>query len=60
MPAISWAGDTDLAPHLMAMLAGGPIDVVVTWGAAVPFAPGTDRKALTRQIEAEVRALARE
>jgi len=60
MPAISWAGDLDLMPHLMAILAGGPIDVVLSWGEALPFDAGTDRKALTRELETVVRRLVAE
>jgi 1-acyl-sn-glycerol-3-phosphate acyltransferase len=57
MPAISWAGDLDLAPHLLGILAGGPIDVVVSWGEPSIFERNTDRKALTKALEAQVRAL---
>ena len=59
MPRIAWTGDMDLAPHLAAILAGGPIDVVVSLGEAVPAAADVDRKALTRQMETAVRSLRR-
>jgi lyso-ornithine lipid O-acyltransferase len=59
MPAIAWTGDMDLAPHLMAILAGGPIDVRLAWGEAIPSTAATDRKALTRALEEAVRGLAR-
>lgn len=59
MPKIAWIGDMDLAPHLMAILAGGPIDVVVGWGEAVDVTAGTDRKALARAMERAVRHLVR-
>ena len=58
MPAISWAGDLDLVPHLLGILAGGPIDVVISWGEASAFDRDTDRKVLARSMEAQVRALA--
>ena len=57
MPDISWAGDEDLAPHLVGVLSGGPIDVVLSWGEAVPYETGTDRKALARHLEDEVRRM---
>ncbi|MDQ0395610.1 lysophospholipid acyltransferase family protein [Labrys monachus] len=58
MSEIAWIGDTDLGPHLLGILAGAPIDVVVQWGEALPYRPGTDRKALARELEATVRRLA--
>jgi lyso-ornithine lipid O-acyltransferase len=60
MPEIAWTGDMDLAPHLMAILAGGPIDVVVAWGEPIPFTAETDRKTLARALEASVRRLVRQ
>ena len=55
-PEIAWYGDMDLAPHLAAFVAGGPIDVHVVWGAPIAFEAGTDRKAVTAMAEASVRA----
>jgi lyso-ornithine lipid O-acyltransferase len=55
-PAIAWYGDMDLLPHLHALLRGGPIDVVVTWGEPIPFDASTDRKRATALAEAAVRA----
>lgn len=57
MPALSWIGDMDLAPHLIGVLAGGPVDVVVSWGEAVPYGETTDRKALARRLEGEARRM---
>jgi 1-acyl-sn-glycerol-3-phosphate acyltransferase len=54
---ISWIGDMDLAPHLVATLSGGPLDVVVQWGEALAFEAGTDRKVLAQRLENEVRRL---
>lgn len=59
-PAIAWHGDMELAPHLKGILAGGPIDVQLTWGTPIPFDAGTDRKRATRRAEEEVRAKVRE
>ncbi|CAM5773800.1 1-acyl-sn-glycerol-3-phosphate acyltransferase [Labrys miyagiensis] len=59
MQEVAWIGDVDLAPHLMGVLSGPPIDVVVSWGEALPYGTDTDRKVLTRRLENEVRALAR-
>jgi lyso-ornithine lipid O-acyltransferase len=59
MNDIAWIGDVDLAPHLLAVLSGPPIDVVVNWGDKLSYDAATDRKALTRQLESEVRLLVR-
>ncbi len=55
---LAWCGDMDLAPHLMGVLAMGAIDVTVTFGAAVALDAATDRKALARRLEDEVRGMA--
>ena len=60
MPKIAWTGDMDLAPHLMAVLAGAPIDVVIAWGEPVDVTAQTDRKALARAMEASVRRMVRQ
>jgi 1-acyl-sn-glycerol-3-phosphate acyltransferase len=57
LPGIAWTGDMDLAPHLFDVLAGGPIDVVLSWGEPIAVDPSGDRKALTRRIESAVRAM---
>jgi lyso-ornithine lipid O-acyltransferase len=57
MPEIAWTGDMELAPHLAGIVGGGPIDVVVSWGEAMPVDAGTDRKTLARKLEATVRRL---
>ncbi len=60
MPEIAWTGDMDLAPHLMAILAGGPIVVVVAWGEPFTFTVETDRKALARALDGRGRRLVRQ
>ncbi|MDJ0930885.1 lysophospholipid acyltransferase family protein [Breoghania sp.] len=54
-PLIAWYGDMDLAPHLWRLLKKGAVDVEVIWGEPVAVAPGSDRKALARQLEEAVR-----
>jgi lyso-ornithine lipid O-acyltransferase len=54
-PAVSWYGDMDLGPHAWTLLQGGPIDVSIRIGAPLPAAAQSDRKALTRAAEAELR-----
>ncbi len=55
-PEIAWYGDMDLGPHLALFFEKGPIDVHVAWGQPIAFEAGTDRKAVTAQAEAAVRA----
>ncbi|MBX6424403.1 MAG: 1-acyl-sn-glycerol-3-phosphate acyltransferase [Variibacter sp.] len=56
-PHVAWYGAMDLLPHLANILRRGAVDVVVSWGEPTRIAPGTDRKALTRALETEVRRL---
>jgi lyso-ornithine lipid O-acyltransferase len=56
-PHVAWYGDMELAGHLWAVFAEGALDVVVTWGKPVLVTAQTDRKALTRQLEDEVRRM---
>lgn len=55
-PAIAWYGDMDLLPHLAAIMAGPPLDAVLSWGEPVAFDTGTDRKAVTRQLQSEIQS----
>lgn len=54
-PYAAWVGDEELAPHLWNVLKEGAIDVEVIFGEPVEFRPGTDRKAVAREIERSVR-----
>jgi lyso-ornithine lipid O-acyltransferase len=54
---IAWIGDIDLAPHFFGVLAGGPVDVEVSFGDIIPYGPQTDRKQAAREIEAAVRGM---
>lgn len=54
-PLIAWYGDMDLAPHLWTILREGAVDVEVVWGEPVAIVTDTDRKALARGLEANVR-----
>lgn len=55
-PAIAWYGDMELAPHAVAFVRGGVLDVTVTWAAPIPFGPGHDRKKAAAAAEIAVRA----
>lgn len=53
----AWPGDVALGPHLMTILKEGAVDVDVVLGAPIAFGPGSDRKAVTRSLRAEIAAL---
>lgn len=57
LPLIAWYGDMDLLPHLADFLCLGDVTAQVSFGAPRRVAPESDRKALTRSLENEVRAL---
>jgi lyso-ornithine lipid O-acyltransferase len=54
-PFIAWYGDMDLVPHLMDFFTLASVDVSITLGEPHDITPESDRKALTRLLEAEVR-----
>jgi 1-acyl-sn-glycerol-3-phosphate acyltransferase len=54
---VAWYGDVELIPHLIHVLAAGAIDVTVSWGDAVAYGIGADRKAITRDSEKSVRRM---
>lgn len=56
-PHVAWYGDMELPGHLWGIFTRGALDVIVTWGEPVLVDKSTDRKALTRQLENEVRSL---
>ena len=56
-PLVAWYGDLDFMPHIRSFIEQGAVDAMVNYGEPVAVEPGTDRKALTRRLEAEVRRL---
>ena len=54
---VAWIGDIPLWPHLLGVLRRGGIDVVVKWGEPVAYESGSDRKAVAKAIEQNVRQL---
>ena len=54
---IGWYGDMEMAPHLVGILRGGPLDVTLRFGAPLAFDRGADRKSLTRAAEEQVRLM---
>jgi 1-acyl-sn-glycerol-3-phosphate acyltransferase len=56
-PVAAWYGTLDLFPHLVAVARSGAIDVTVSWGEPIAYDASSDRKAVARALEAEVRKL---
>jgi lyso-ornithine lipid O-acyltransferase len=54
---ISWIGDIELAPSLIGILKGAPIDVEVSFGETLAYGPETDRKKAARVLESSVRTM---
>jgi lyso-ornithine lipid O-acyltransferase len=54
---IGWYGDMDMLPHLKGILRGGSLDVTVRFGTPLAYDAGTDRKALTKVAEQDVRRM---
>lgn len=52
---MAWYGDTELAPHLKAMLDAGAIDAELAWGEPIRMGHQTSRKEATRLAEAAIR-----
>lgn len=52
----AWYGDMELAPHLLAVLRAGAIDVDVTFAPPLRLDASHDRKSVTREAEDIVRA----
>lgn len=56
-PLVAWYGDFELAPHFAGMIRRGGVDVTITWGTPVPFDEASDRKAITRALETDIRRM---
>jgi 1-acyl-sn-glycerol-3-phosphate acyltransferase len=54
---VAWYGDSDLLPHLWALVSRGGIDCEVSYAAQIRFDRSCERKAVARQTEAVVRRL---
>lgn len=54
---VTWIGDQDLVPHLSRLVSSGARDVDVIIGEPLAFTAGSDRKAVTRELETRVRSM---
>jgi 1-acyl-sn-glycerol-3-phosphate acyltransferase len=56
-PIVAWYGDSEMVPHVIGVCRRGGIDVTVTWGEPQAFDESSNRKAVARSLEREVRRL---
>ena len=56
-PLVAWYGDLDFFPHFAAFIRTGAVTATVSFGAPLTCTATTDRKALTRELEANVRRM---
>jgi len=55
--AVAWYGGMSLWPHLRHLVARGAVDARLSWGEAIAYDEMSDRKAVARRLEEEVRTL---
>jgi lyso-ornithine lipid O-acyltransferase len=55
---LAWYGDTELMPHLLGVLNGGPVDVRLIWGEPIAMGRDHSRKEVARAAEAAIRRAA--
>jgi 1-acyl-sn-glycerol-3-phosphate acyltransferase len=58
-PRVAWYGDMTLPPHLWDLMKRGRLAVTVSFGAPNTVDQRSDRKAVARQLETEVRSMTR-
>ncbi|WEZ84750.1 1-acyl-sn-glycerol-3-phosphate acyltransferase [Rhizobium sp. 32-5/1] len=56
-PVAAWPGDIGLAPHLIGVLREGAMDVDVIFGEQITYTATSNRKQVSREIEARIRAM---
>lgn len=56
-PIAAWPGDIELVPHLMGVLKAEAIDVELSFGDAIEFKPGDNRKLLSATVAAKIRRM---
>ena len=54
---VAWYGDMEIGSHLWGVVTDGAIDAVVSFGEPIAYGPDSDRKRVTAEAEAAVRAM---
>ena len=56
-PIAAWPGDIELLPHLLGVAREGAVDVDVDFGERVDYSRASNRKQVSREVEARIRAM---
>lgn len=56
-PLAAWPGDIELLPHLLGVAREGAVDVDVDFGERVDYTRTSNRKQVSRDVEARIRAM---
>lgn len=56
-PLAAWPGDIELLPHLLGVAREGAVDVDVDFGERVDYSRSSNRKQVSRTVEARIRAM---
>lgn len=56
-PIAAWPGDIELLPHLLGIVREGAVDVDVDFGERVDYERTSNRKQVSRTVEARIRAM---
>ncbi|MGJ7039727.1 1-acyl-sn-glycerol-3-phosphate acyltransferase [Shinella sp. BE166] len=56
-PLAAWPGDIELLPHLLGVAREGAVDVDVDFGERVDYTRASNRKQVSREVEARIRAM---
>lgn len=56
-PVAAWPGDIPLGPHLLGILHEGAVDVDVIFGEQITYTAKSQRKAVSREIEKNLRSM---
>lgn len=56
-PLAAWPGDIELLPHLLGVAREGAVDVDVDFGERVDYTKASNRKRVSRDVEARIRAM---
>jgi lyso-ornithine lipid O-acyltransferase len=59
-PRVAWYGDMTMGPHLWSLLKRGGLDATISFGEPIAVDGASDRKAVAREAERQVRAMTRQ
>ncbi|MFD1329976.1 lysophospholipid acyltransferase family protein [Mycoplana ramosa] len=56
-PIAAWPGDIEMIPHLLGILKEGALEVDVDFGEMIVYGPSSNRKVVSREVEARIRKM---